>query len=128
MSTREEMTVKVNRLDVLIALRKNRAEHQDIYKEAIEGYIKGIKTFLANRLRDIEDGKMPNMYFSLSKPEHQLKAFDRVINMLSMSKEEEIVLTESQFSAYVMNEWDWMFSWAASNAIYSAKAASYTKQ
>ena len=43
--------------------------------------------------------------------------------MLEMSVEEELVLTETQFSSYVMNEWDWMHSFAAGNAMYSAKAA-----
>lgn len=123
--THDEMNVVVRRLEVLVALRENRAEHKEIYDEAVEGFKKKAKEKLQAKLDALESGKYVDVNVSLRKPQHYLKTFDRIIRMLEMSIDDEITLTEGQFSAYVMNDWDWMGNWALLNSAYSAKAATY---
>lgn len=116
------MNVRVSRDEVLAALRTNRADHEETYREAVEGYRRKSEEVLVQKLEALRAGKRVDMSFNLREPQHQLKTFDRIIRMLEMSVDEELELTETQFSSYVMNEWDWMHGFAAGNAMYSAKA------
>jgi hypothetical protein len=122
-----EMNVTVRRVEVLAALRLNRADHEETYNEAVIGYRKRTEQVVANALDAIRSGRQYNVFINLSEPSNQLKTFDRVIRMMEMSVDEAIDLTEAQFLSYVMNEWDWMRSFASSNAMYSAKALAMTQ-
>jgi len=119
------MNVTVLRKDVLEALRTNREEHIEMYEEVMEGYRRESKRILMKKLRQLENGEKVNMQFSLAELQSHVKTFDRIIRMQEMSVDTEIDLSETQFSAYVMGDWDWMRSWALSNSNYSAKTALY---
>ena len=120
--------------EVLSALESNRAQHKQVYEEAVEGYkaalIDAYKTAIADldsAIRELED-KLPSSvymgdresidYPSLVAP-HHLDEYDTAIKMLEMTTDEKIVLTQEQFHCYVMDKWSWSQAFVGANSAYT---------
>lgn len=65
---------------------------------------------------------------NLIAPEDHTVDYDRSIQMLEMSVESQIVISEEEFRNYVQDLWEWSRGWAASNVKYlSHDSGSYSK-
>ena len=114
--------VKVLKADLLAVLKKNFAEHQEIFEEAVEGYRKEMITHLENLIREIRSGKRVSHHISLSQPMNQSKEYERAIRMCEMSVDDTIELDETSFACLVMDDWAWMNQFLCANSQYSTKA------
>jgi hypothetical protein len=120
-------TVKVRKEEALAILKRNRAEHREIFEEAVEGYRKAVTAHLEHMLADIKAGKRIEHQIRLAQPTDQTKEYDRAIKMLEMSVDDEIELDERSFANFIMDDWSWMDQFLLSNTRYSPKAAQLSK-
>lgn len=115
--------VKVNKNDLLEKLRKNRAEHREIFEEASQAFRKKVIQVLDERLADAREGKRIVLRMDLVQPMDQTEEYDQAITMCEMSVDNEIILSYDNFRNYILDKWSWRDQFIASNARYSAKAA-----
>lgn len=118
--------VKVKKSDLLEKLKKNRAEHREIFEEASEAFRKEVIRVLDERLADAKAGKRIRLHIDLTQPMDQTEEYDQAICMCDMSVDDEITLSFENFRNYVLDKWVWRDQFIASNARYSAKAAAMT--
>ena len=118
-----ERVITVKRAALLTKLAENKKEHEKLYNEAVVGYRVAVKNKLSAELDRVSSSKdwLENLGISMVKPTSYLKEFDRAIAMFTMEVNDEVELSEEDFSQYVMNEWDWMRNWVVSNAGYSGQ-------
>ena len=115
------MTFKV---DVLLkVLKDNLKEHRKIVKEAKSGYKKALVAELKEKLAKAKKNEDFERRICATPPSDNSRDYERTIQMLEMTVDEELDLTGDQFECYVMDRWHWQDSFLTSNAIYSSTAA-----
>lgn len=117
------MKVTAHRTEVLDALRANREEHQQIVKEAREGYVKSAREALSRKLDELNSGKLAALQFALTVPQDMTKEYDAAICMLELHRSETVELDDEMVRCLVLNEWGWMSQFLLSNSRYSSTAA-----
>lgn len=116
--------IRVKKSELLDILRKNRAEHRQIFEEAVEGYRHEVIKQLSQRLDDARNGKKIDISIRLNQPQDQTKDYDRVIGMLEMTVDDIIELDELSYQQYVMDDWNWSHNFLHTNSAYSVTATS----
>lgn len=111
--------VRVKKQELLVTLRKNRADHYKVFVEALEGYRVEAIALLEKSLLDAKAGKRIRQTISFTEPINQTKEYDRTIGMLEMSVDEEVVLSSNEYQNYVMDIWSWSGQFLMANAKYS---------
>lgn len=123
-------TVNVNKSELLEILKKNRQEHQEVFREANEKFRKEAATKLEAMMKDLREGKAfnPTVVNILDVPEDHTAEYDRAIQMLEMSVDAVVAVDAREFACLVQDRWDWSRRWAASNIKYvNANSRSYGK-
>lgn len=115
--------VTMKKAEVLEVLRKNREQHKKIFLEAVEGYRKKAIDMLEKHVADIRYGKVFEVYVSLPRPEEHTRDYDRVIKMIEMAVEDNVVFTEQDTQNYIMDDWAWKQKFLTTNSAYSGTAA-----
>jgi len=115
--------VKVKKSELLAKLKKNRAEHREIFEEATAAFRKEVIKVLDARLADAKAGKRISLRIDLIQPMDQTEEYDQAIAMCEMSVDDEIELSREAFRNYILDKWHWRDQFIASNSGYSAKAA-----
>lgn len=116
-------TVKVNKTALQEKVTKNRSEHRKIFEEAVEGYRAEAVRLLEEHIKEVKNGKLRKVSISLPFPEDHTIDYDRVLTMLDMSVDDEVVLQADDFAAYVMDDWHWKRQFLTTNSAYSVTAA-----
>jgi len=100
-------TIRVDKASLLKTVEENRKLHRKMALETKNNYRQKAMEWFEKTLDDIRgDGPVPRvMPFDL--PGDHTEDYDRVLMMLSMSIDNEIELTESEFARYVMDDWTW---------------------
>lgn len=117
------MKTKIRIGKLLPILKENRKKHYEVYLEAVEGYRKAVIKQLEEHIERIKAGKKIQSHISFITPVNQVADYDRVIAMLDMSEDPDIVLDENQFRCYVQDQWSWAQQFSASNKVYTTSAA-----
>lgn len=117
------ITIKANKSDLLVALKKNRETHAENYARAKEGFVKLLTKELEDKLDMIRKGeRVPTLQFDNRQPEDHTDEYDEVIGMLEMSTDGTIQLSHQQYRCYVLDDWGWKQLWTASNTQYMEAA------
>ena len=109
--------------EVLTALEKNLTEHDKIHDEALANYRAKAIEKLDVMLQDAKDGKPIQTSIALTVPHSYKKSFTSAIALLgSLQKagDDKVEMTASEYDRFVLNEWEWVDSFNASNAVYTA--------
>lgn len=114
--------VKVDKSELLAKVKENRAKHREIFEEALVGYKAEALRQLEAHIERIKNGEVIRVAIQIPSPEDHTNDYDRVIAMLEMSKDDVISVHETDFGAYVMDDWHWKHAFLVSNRIYSATA------
>lgn len=114
--------IKVKKTDLLVKLRENLKEHQAIFDEAVVGYKSRAVELLEDHIARIKRGKLERVHVMLPVPENHKSDYERVIAMLEMSVDDTIEIPESEFQAYVMDDWAWKQQFLTASAEYSSMA------
>ncbi len=112
--------VKVRRADLIARIRKNRDEHRELFLKAQDGFRARVIEELDAMLAEARDGKPVRTAVRLKQPEDHTKEYDRAIEMLDMSTEDEVMLDYQNFVQLVRNEWAWFGNVTAMNTLYAS--------
>ena len=118
------MQTKVQKSELIQAIKANREKHVTIVKEAQEGYKKEIIALLEKMLIAAREGKRVSHKIDLIMPVSHLDDYDRVLRMLEMSDEDVIIIEEYEFGKYVHDQWEWKRNFLQANRGYSFGARS----
>ena len=113
--------VTVKKSELLEALKKNRESHNASFLEARMGYRAEVVATLQAMLDDAKAGKEYRTQVHLEEPKDHTKEYDRIIRMLTMSVNEEIKISDTQFCQYVLDEWGWKSHFIGMVQSYSGK-------
>ena len=136
MMASSSISMSFDKAQVVTTLTTNRAEHEKIYKEAVEGYrqklteaLTEVVELVREKREELEDKKLPSPRLDytplnkLSVPTSSLKEYDTVLEMLELTPDETIVLDQDQYNCYMKDNWYWMKDFLISNSLYSVGAA-----
>lgn len=112
-------SINVKRSALLDALRNNRQKHATEAEEAKAGYIVQVEKGLRKALRELKTGKITTN-LNLHPPVDQTAEYDRAIQMMEMSVDDNIELTEIEFRQYIQDEWSWRAAASLLNTTYAA--------
>lgn len=127
-----ELKFKYRPVDLLRRIEDNRATHAAEYEKAMEGYYIEVEEQFIELVKDAKEARKraaakeefdANFYIHAVQPTNHLDDYDRVIDMLKLTQDEEIELDEQQFGQYVRDEWVWKRDFTSTNSLYLAKAA-----
>lgn len=113
--------VTIKKYELLDAIKANLDQHKEDFKEAQIGFRAAAIEAMEKNLAQAKDGGEVKLGVGLTVPVEHIKDYDRVIRMLSMSTAVEITISESQFTQYVMDEWNWKAAFQSSTAMYENK-------
>ena len=119
--------IKVKKDVLLNALKKNRDQHVEDFKLAVEGYKITIKKAFLKKSREVKDLTPENIkdfnsYISEQAPQSHKKEFDEAIGMLELCVDDEIFISPSEYRHYYLNDWEWQETWNVSNSFYMTMA------
>ena len=96
--------VKILTSALISKLKENRDSHAQLFKDAMEGYFVETKKKLEKKLKEL-DNKTVIASFKVEVPKDHTKEYDRLIAMLEMSQDTELVISSHDFNRYVLDEW-----------------------
>lgn len=114
---------------VIETLTKNRDTHKIAYQDNVTNWLKSVLEKSCDLEKAIKKpAKEVNVkdvrvsmeeIHKLTPPTHFLPAYDRAIEMLNLSLDENIQMNADQYKEYMKDEWDWKKQWQYSNSKYS---------
>ena len=125
MNYRDGLTMKFPVPDLRVKLETNRGNHANIVKESKEGYLVALRKELAQKLKKLRKGETINPNSKLPVPGDNLDEYDTAIEMLKFTSDDHVVLTQSQFHAYVLDKWDWQKNFLDTASAYSVSGSMY---
>lgn len=125
------ITMSFKKAELLSKLTENRNKHGEQFKKARKGWLKEVAAECEKVAAAAKEGDLvvisrgrhtrhehPITSVLFEEPEDHTKEYDRIIEMLKMSSDDTIKITDTQFREYVQDEWGWKEEWAASNTKY----------
>ena len=116
--------VKVKKDKLLDILKTNREKHRAIFEKAIAGYRKEVIRHLDFALESAKSGKKIIIAVKLIQPQDHTTDYDRVIGMLKMSVDIEIIIDGTQYQNFILDEWEWSKQFSSTSASYSSSSSS----
>jgi len=110
--------ITIKKSDLLEALRTNSKKHAADYKEAYAGYTVEFVKDAEKLLKQAKEGNYSKTSINHVPPTDHSSDYARVIRMMELCTAEEITVTESQFSQYVLDEWNWQAAFNATKMLY----------
>lgn len=110
--------VRINKERLRDRVQENRDNHRAVYEQAIEGYRKTVIDWFNKQVDRAKADYEYETYFSMPKPEDHTDDYDRVLDMLRMSEDNTITLTQSEFAQYVRDDWGWKREFTATSSNY----------
>ena len=124
-----ELKFEFSREEILTRVTDNRDKHATAYSEAMEGYYLEVEDQLlaiAKEARaqvklanDSKEPKVRAWSVNARQPEDHTADYDRIIDMLTLAKGENIELDENEFAQYVRDEWVWKRAFTESASFYN---------
>jgi hypothetical protein len=111
--------VTVKKETLLAALKKNREGHRSVFLKAQEGFRRLCVKRLDEMLANAREGKVFAMSIGLQAPQDHTKEYDVNIQMLEMSEDEKLVISEEQFRHFVQDDWEWREDFLTNSAQYT---------
>jgi len=116
--------VKVEKNKLLEILDHNRKKHRAIFEKAIAGYREEVIRHLDFVLENVKSGKKIITSVKLIQPQDHTADYDRVIGMLAMSVDKEIVINDIQYRQYILDEWEWSKQFSSTSTSYASSSSS----
>lgn len=110
--------IAVKKDDLITALEKNLEVHKTDYAEALAGYRAALLDDLTKKLADAKENKDVPHFIQLDVPEDHSKDYTRVIGMMKMSVDDQVLITSSEYSQYVMDDWGWKEKFVGTSNAY----------
>jgi hypothetical protein len=114
-----DLTVTVNRDELLAKITANRAQHRAVFEKALKAYRARVLEILEQRIARIRKGKEIDLYFNLPVPQDHTDDYDAVIDMLGMHQSTDIEIKADDYACFVRDDWSWKREWMASTMAYT---------
>lgn len=114
--------IPVKKVDLIKHLKKNRALHRKQFEAAHAGYRKAILEKVAQMYDDAKKGLDIQHFIQLDVPEDHTKDYDRLIGMLEMSIDKTVLITQQEYSQYVLDDWGWKENFTKVSTAYAVQA------
>lgn len=112
--------VRVPKDKLLTQLQENRDAHRSLFEEAMEGYkVESIK-ILEDHIDRIKGNEPKKVAVSLPLPEDHTDDYNRVIQMVEWSMDDEVWLTGYEFDQYIRDNWAWKEQFLTTASHYGA--------
>jgi len=118
--------VKINKVELLEILRKNKEKHVTEFNEAVEDYKAAAIQVAKENVSLAKSGdldKIARFKHLPAKPTSYETSYTRAIRMLELSVDTVIEVEEQVFNQLVLDEWSWKNSFVTSNALYKTYTA-----
>lgn len=109
----------LDKSDLLEKIKHNYASHRQKFEDAVEGYKAKAVQLLQDHIERILANAPEKVVVSLPWPEDHSDDYERVIEMLEWSDDEQLELNEHQFATYVLDQWGWQEKFTTTAAMYS---------
>lgn len=113
--------IEVKKDALIEALEKNRSGHKVQFEEAHAGYRKALLETVGKMYDDAKKGIEVQHFIQLDIPEDHTKDYDRVIGMLKMSVDSTVIITNQEYSQYVMDDWGWKEKFIGTSNAYKTR-------
>lgn len=110
--------VTIKKTELLDVLKSNRSQHKKDFDEAWDGFKVEVEKKLVENLDLLRTTGKPILGIALTVPSDHSKEYDVVIRMLEMSTADEIMVSQSQFTQYVMDDWNWKAGFVGTTVLY----------
>lgn len=110
--------VKVRKSELREIVQVNRDGHRTIFEKALEVYKERMVEHLEKMIDDVHKGRKIEHFIRMPEPEDHTDDYDRVLKMIDMSVDDEMVIGSSEFAQYVMDDWNWKESFANNTGSY----------
>lgn len=115
--------VRVNKKSLREIVQKNRDAHRKAFEDAVDGFRLRAVAELESRIAEVKKGRHFDQFLRLPEPEDHTKDYDRILRMLDLSLDDEIMLAEDDLQAYVMDDWAWKNQFTTTNTFYAGDTA-----
>lgn len=113
---------------IIQTVRQNREAHRAIFEEALEGYRDKVVESLNAHLERIKRGEVLAISVHYPQPEDHTRDYDRLLEMLKLTTDGDVELSETQFAQYMQDDWTWKRQFITTNAAYSKTADELRKE
>lgn len=115
------MDVSISKTKLIDRLRENRAQHIKFYLEAKENYSAKVAKELKSVLKLVTSEAPFNLDFvsQLIVPRSFEQSYNDAINMLEYDNRDNIVLSQSEFTQYVLDRWNWASTFTGTSSRYT---------
>jgi hypothetical protein len=110
--------VRINKATLLPILVENKHKHDNIYSAAVSGYWDKAEKELNKKLVQVKKHEKIENYLGLDYPANFSDDYDRAIEMVKLSSDNELILTSQEFDCYVRNRWSWRSTFINSSTNY----------
>ena len=115
-------SVNVEKTELLGILRVNRDGHRAKFEAAQEIYRKRVIEWFEGELERARSGAKIRRHIELPEPIDYTPSYNEVIQMLEMSVNDEIKISQREFRRYVLDHWEWAEDFAAKTMSYTDPA------
>ena len=112
--------VRLAKRAVINQLLENRKVHRQKFEEAMDGYRDEAVRVLEKHIENIKNNEPQQVYLNLPLPEDHSEDYDRAIQMLEWSLDDEVILNQREYSTYIMDDWGWKQDFDSTWAMYSS--------
>jgi hypothetical protein len=107
---------RIEKGDLLKVLRENLAKHKAEFETAMNDYWEALEIYHSTQLERAKskNKKGPDVP-APAMPTSQEKEYEKVIRQLELSIDDKIVLNDTQFQTYVMDDWFWKSTFTMNN-------------
>lgn len=112
--------VTVEKSILIQELEKNYTAHKQEHQEAYEAWRTAKLIELKNWREALSHSEEIPEHSTLMRPVSYAKEYERAIKMVKMSVDEQIYLTQRDFSRYIMDEWEWVDTFNSVNSFYKS--------
>jgi len=115
--------VLVSKAKLLAKLRSNRAEHREIFLDALAGWQDQVTRALEKAVEEAKIGKKFCTEINLPRPEDHTSDYDVAIEEVIWSVSNSVTLTLFEFRNFVLDDWGWKPDFIKSSASYSSSSS-----
>ena len=102
-------------------IKKNREGHVKLLAEARSNYFSRVRDGLTKELVKLQEGKRlitDSVKIIFNPPQDYTEAYDQAIAMFEVEVRDTVKLNQDQFSALVLDKWQWKQEFVASTMQY----------
>lgn len=111
--------VRIDKERLRERVQVNRDNHRLIFERSVDGYREAVQRWFGQQMDRLRDGDDDfEVTFTGVRPEDHTEDYERVLEMLEMSEDDTILLSQEEFARYVRDDWGWKRLFTATTSSY----------